>query len=204
MDIQDLVRLINNSPADGIIDCSRKDLSGICLSGWNLEKFIFTEANLSNSNLPFCRMGLSTCHANFTGSNLRNTNWGTTIAQGANFSRANLTQANFEKADLNQAIFRGAVMTNAKLNGAEIAGCKNLAKIGPIGSRDDFLYGVSDWENDRLVIMFKTGCFFGSQRAFEKNILIKHGRFSPVAMEYFSAISLIKRLLNNRSRNPRQ
>jgi uncharacterized protein YjbI with pentapeptide repeats len=102
---KDLKRLLDTNK------CYHCDLSGLDLSGKNLDK-----ADLEG--------------ADFTGSNLEKTDLRGAILKGAAFVNANLKMANLKEADLYKADFSGADLTGADLNGAKTDGTKFDDAIG--------------------------------------------------------------------------
>ena len=75
---------------------------------------------------------------------------------------------------------------------AQIWGDAYYLSISPIGSRQSTLTATIN-KNGGIDVL--TGCYFGSLKDFERQVIMKHGK-NEYAKEYEAAIDLIKAKLN--------
>ena len=99
------------------------NLEGINLEDSILSGSFFIATNLKKANLKRVRFQVGGCRANFTDtdlsqSDLSNANLSGIILINANFTGANLTNANLSKTDLTRANFTEAELTGVNLNEA--------------------------------------------------------------------------------------
>ena len=106
---------------------------------------------------------------------------------GADLRGADLRGADLTRAYLTGADLRGADLRGADLTGADLRGADGIIVVGPIGSRQDFLYAVQHKD----VVMVKTGCFWGDISHFEKSVSEKH-EGNNYGKAYAAAITFIK------------
>src|SRR5574341_1549430 len=105
----------------------------------------------------------------------------------ANLREADLLGANLREADLRGADLRGANLRGATLSGADLRGARAILLVAPIGSRRDCLIiNVIKTE-----LMFKTGCFYGTEKEFRAAIKRAHGNNAQSKI-YAHAIRLAK------------
>lgn len=86
------------------ISCSRCNLRGISLPGWNFSGGSFWDSDLSGANLS----GANLSRTNFDGANLSSANLTKANLSGASFTMANLRNANLTSADLTSTTFNWA------------------------------------------------------------------------------------------------
>ena len=172
---------------------SRANLSGADLSRANLSGADLSEANLSRADLS----GADLYRANLSGANL----------SGANLSRANLYMANLYRANLSGANLSGANLSETYLDRADLSGTNlsgaNLSEtlkvkengrhlfLGPIGSRKSQLFVVETESG----LVFKTGCFCGTQKQFVKAVDNTHGD-STHGKNYMLAVDFVIKFFN--------
>src|SRR5574341_438913 len=90
---------------------------------------------------------------------------------GANLREADLREADLSGATLSEATLSGATLRGATLSGADLRGARAILLVAPIGSRRDCLIiNVIKTE-----LMFKTGCFYGTEKEFRAAIKRAHG-----------------------------
>src|SRR5574341_1549954 len=136
------------------------------------------EANLREADL----LGANLREADLREADLREAN-----LRGANLSGANLREANLRGANLSVANLRGATLSGATLSGADLRGARAILLVAPIGSRRDCLIiNVIKTE-----LMFKTGCFYGTEKEFRAAIKRAHGNNAQSKI-YAHAIRLAK------------
>src|SRR5574341_65540 len=136
------------------------------------------EANLREADL----LGANLREADLRGADLR----GATLS-GANLSGANLSVAYLSGATLSGATLSGATLSGATLSGADLRGARAILLVAPIGSRRDCLIiNVIKTE-----LMFKTGCFYGTEKEFRAAIKRAHGNNAQSKI-YAHAIRLAK------------
>ena len=91
------------------------NLSGLNLSGANLEKANLSGLNLSGANLREANLsGASLEKANLSGANLSGANLSGADLRRANLSRANLHGADLEEAYLSEADLSGAIWVDGR------------------------------------------------------------------------------------------
>src|SRR5574341_445001 len=121
------------------------------LLGANLREADLREADLREANLR---------GANLSGANLRE----------ANLRGANLSVAYLSGATLSGATLSGATLSGATLSGADLRGARAILLVAPIGSRRDCLI----INVIKIELMFKTGCFYGTEKEFRAPIKMAH------------------------------
>src|SRR5574341_560493 len=130
--------------------------------------------------------------ANLREADLREADLREANLRGANLSGANLREANLRGANLSVANLRGATLIGAdlretNLSGADLRGARAILLVAPIGSRRDCLIiNVIKTE-----LMFKTGCFYGTEKEFRAAIKRAHGNNAQSKI-YAHAIRLAK------------
>lgn len=138
------LRYLITRPVTCIPDCIGMNLIGRDLSGLNLAKTNFVEAQLQGVDLNGVNLyEADLSGANLTGANLRNANLNDAKLIGANLSRAdlggsslfganlsgaNLTEADLTKVDLTETTLSGASFAKARLTDANLQNA-NLAGI---------------------------------------------------------------------------
>src|SRR5574341_825180 len=106
---------------------------------------------------------------------------------GANLREADLREADLREANLRGANLSGANLRGATLSGADLRGARAILLVAPIGSRRDCLIiNVIKTE-----LMFKTGCFYGTEKEFRAAIKRAHGNNAQSKI-YAHAIRLAK------------
>src|SRR5574341_180493 len=136
------------------------------------------EANLREADLR----GANLRGATLLGADLRETD-----LRWANLSEANLSVAYLSGATLSGATLSGATLSGATLSGADLRGARAILLVAPIGSRRDCLIiNVIKTE-----LMFKTGCFYGTEKEFRAAIKRAHGNNAQSKI-YAHAIRLAK------------
>jgi len=101
-------------------------------------------------------------------------------------ARADLSGADLSGADLRGAYLRGAYLSGADLSGKTLAGRRPYLAIGPIGSREDYLYAYITTEG----LYVEAGFFFGSRDEFADQVREHHGD-NEHGQEYAAALALI-------------
>src|SRR5574341_642745 len=125
--------------------------------------------------------------ADLLGANLREANLREADLREANLRGANLSGANLREANLRGATLSGATLSGATLSGADLRGARAILLVEPIGSRRDCLIiNVIKTE-----LMFKTGCFYGTEKEFRAAIKRAHGNNAQSKI-YAHAIRLAK------------
>jgi len=102
----------------------------------------------------------------------------------ANLSRADLSGAILSRADLSGANLSDANLSGADLYGANLSRAQGIILIGPIGSRDDFIY----LHLSKTGLMFKAGCKYLSESELIAEVEKTHGNNSH-AQAYRAAIA---------------
>ena len=113
---------------------------------------------------------------------------GDSAGERANLEGAYLEGANLRGANLRGANLEGAYLEGAYLEGANLRGANNIIAIGPIGSRDDFIFAVKHEKS----IMVKTGCFWGTLAEFKTKVKDTHND-NEYAQAYAAAIVFIRK-----------
>src|SRR5574341_1244554 len=141
------------------------------------------EANLREADL----LGANLREADLREADLREANLRGANLSGANLREANLRGANLSVAKLSGATLSGATLSGATLRGADLRGARAILLVAPIGSRRDCLIiNVIKTE-----LMFKTGCFYGTEKEFRAAIKRAHGNNAQSKI-YAHAIRLAK------------
>jgi hypothetical protein len=135
--------------------------------------------------------GTSLYGANLGGANLGGANLGEADLRGANLGGANLRGAdlrgaNLGGANLGGANLGGANLGGANLRGADLRGAKGILILGPLGSRQDFLYVIRTGEG----WMCKTGCWWGTSTELRQRVLEVHAG-SLWQRQYVAALDLL-------------
>ena len=95
-------------------------------------------------------------------------------------------RAALEVAVKAKAYLRGADLSGAYLSGKTLAGLRPYLAIGPIGSREDYLYAYITTTG----LYVEAGCFFGTRDEFAERVQESHGDNSH-GQEYTAALALI-------------
>src|SRR5574341_210678 len=136
------------------------------------------EANLRGANLS---------EANLREANLRGANLSVANLRGATLLGADLRETDLRWANLSEANLSVAYLSGATLSGATLRGARAILLVAPIGSRRDCLIiNVIKTE-----LMFKTGCFYGTEKEFRAAIKRAHGNNAQSKI-YAHAIRLAK------------
>src|SRR5574341_641197 len=118
---------------------------------------------------------------------LREANLREADLRGANLREADLREADLREANLRGANLSGANLRGATLSEADLRGARAILLVAPIGSRRDCLIiNVIKTE-----LMFKTGCFYGTEKEFRAAIKRAHGNNAQSKI-YAHAIRLAK------------
>ena len=169
-------------------DLTDADLSGATLADADLTDADLTGATLAGADLA----GADLARANLTGADLTD----------AHLSSVNLTGATLTGADLSGADLADATLADAKVGAGDdeavLVGSRPIVKIGPIGSRNDWL--LVFWCGDAGV-RISTGC---QQQITEAYFLARladaHGEGEQAnihAKHYIEALAFAKRLLKD-------
>ena len=166
-----------------------------------IEAAVKADANLSGAYLADANLsGAYLADANLSGAYLADAN-----LSGADLSDADLSDADLSGANLSGADLSGAYLADANLSGAKVGagddeaalvGSRPIVKVGPIGSRNDWL--LVFWCGDAGV-RISTGCQQQITEAyFLERLAEAHGegeRANIHAKHYIEALALAKRLL---------
>jgi uncharacterized protein YjbI with pentapeptide repeats len=114
---------------------------------------------------------------------------------------ADLSGADLSGADLSGADLSGADLSGADLSGAVLRGAIGIALAGPLGSRGDFLYGVSGHHDTPDGLMWKAGCRWCDTPALLAAIAETHDD-GQYAREYLAAMAFIAARLGVGERAP--
>ena len=197
-------------------DLTDADLTGAYLAGADLAGADLARANLTGADLSSVSLG----RANLGGAGLSSVNLSRANLTGADLARANLTGADLTDAHLSSVNLTGATLTGATLTGADLSGAdladatladakagagddeavlvgsRPIVKIGPIGSRNDWL--LVFWCGDAGV-RISTGCQQQITEAyFLERLAEAHGEGEQAnihAQHYLEALAFAKRLL---------
>ena len=187
---------LNDSDIDTWTDLSGADLSNISAYGAD-----FSSGNFSNV--------ADLSGADFTGVNLRNTNFDGLDLTGVNFKSATLDNANFGNSNLSGADFGGTVVTNVNWFGANIDGANFYNAVyvsdmpviidngyifaGSVGSYvmdEDFSVAAVNSEEDSDLI---TPDFLGTNTsAILDNLLSVHGESLAQASDGTGTLSMMQ------------
>ena len=127
--------------------------------------------------------------ANLRGANLRGANLGGADLRGANLYGADLGGANLGDANLGDANLGGADLYGANLGeGRKLAGERPFVKVGPIGSRQDYLLAFTTESG----LFIRTGCFFGTDKEFATKLKETHAD-NTHGEEYKAALAFIRK-----------
>lgn len=109
----------------------------------------------------------------------------------------NLNLATFRSCQLDHANFMGCHAKSFDAYGCDFSFAHNMMYIGPIGSRNDFLYVIRNLDgNYRPYLMFKTGCFYGTEKEFAMASFKAHFLKRPqIWRAYRLAVNLAKTAL---------
>ena len=163
---------------------------GISLKEANLQGARLTGAELANADLQdACLVG-----ANLLGACLAGANMHRTDLRWACLYDAGLMDVNLKGAD-----FFGAILGSTKLYDAKLACVRNMLILGPMGSREDFLYAVRGPKGVKV----QAGCCFKSIRDFLKEVDEKHGD-NEHARNYRAAAEMIKAWAENTGGQPQE
>lgn len=143
-------------------------LPGIHLQGTRLSEVIFSD-NIARRSL-FTDATASACTFDYT-------DFSFTDFNGFNCSNCSFDSANLEFTTWN-AGYSGNLATCSFRN---VRGAVAFSKVG---SREDTLLVVRFGN----MLMYKTGCFWGTKEDFEERIRETHGRFNGYAAEYRKCI----------------
>ena len=177
-------------------DLTDADLTGANLTGAYLADADLTDADLTGAYLAGAYLaGAYLADADLAGADLARAN-----LTGADLARANLTGADLTDAHLSSVNLTGATLTGAKVGAGDdeavLVGSRPIVKIGPIGSRNDWL--LVFWCGDAGV-RISTGC---QQQITEAYFLARladaHGEGEQAnihAQHYIEALAFAKRLL---------
>jgi hypothetical protein len=132
--------------------------------------------------------------ANLSGADLSGADLSWADLSGANLSGANLSGADLSWADLSWANLSGANLSGANLSGADLSGASidkkwRVTTIAPIGSEHGQLCTIDN--QDGRGIVYKRGCFVGTEAEFIAAIAKKHGG-TAIEREYLAAIAFVK------------
>jgi hypothetical protein len=114
---------------------------------------------------------------------------GLAYLSGANLSGADLSWADLSWANLSGANLSGANLSGADLSGASIDKKWRVTTIAPIGSEHGQLCTIDN--QDGRGIVYKRGCFVGTEAEFIAAIAKKHGG-TAIEREYLAAIAFVK------------
>ena len=166
----------------------------------NLARTYLADADLTDADLTDADLsGAYLADADLTDADLT----GATLT-GADLAGADLARANLTGADLTDADLTGATLTDAKAGAGDdeavLVGSRPIVKIGPIGSRNDWL--LVFWCGDAGV-RISTGC---QQQITEAYFLARladaHGEGEQAnihAQHYIEALAFAKRLLKDQA-----
>lgn len=118
--------------------------------------------------------------------------------------KAELAYVNFNSCLMDHCEFTGASIRLMDLKYCRTDSLSGMMVIGPIGSRWDMLYAVKHFDNEYVpFLMFKTGCFYGTEREFRKAIRERHKDINPeIVKSYYGAIAAAKYPLLNQRYKP--
>ena len=154
------------------------------------------DADLARANLTDAYLA----RANLTGANLAGADLADAHLSSVNLTGANLTGATLAGADLSGADLANATLAGAKVGAGDdeavLVGSRPIVKIGPIGSRNDWL--LVFWCGDAGV-RISTGCQQQITEAyFLERLAEAHGEGEQAnihAQHYLEALAFAKRLL---------
>ena len=158
------------------------------------------DADLARANLTDAYLA----RANLTGANLAGADLADAHLSSVNLTGANLTGATLAGADLSGADLANATLAGAKVGAGDdeavLVGSRPIVKIGPIGSRNDWL--LVFWCGDAGV-RISTGCQQQITEAyFLERLAEAHGEGEQAnihAQHYLEALAFAKRLLKDQA-----
>ena len=164
-------------------DLSRADLYGADLRGANLRGANLRGANLRGAYLRYANLsGADLRYADLRGANLRYAN-----LSGAYLSSADLSSADLSSADLRRADLSGADLCDALIaDSVRLTGERPICTVGPIGSREDVLFG---FRTDRGPYV-RAGCWIGTIDDFRARVAEVH-RDTRHRRDYDAACALL-------------
>jgi hypothetical protein len=155
------------------------DLYGADLRGANLRGANLRSANLRSANLR---------GADLYGTDLRGANLYGADLRGADLRSANLRGANLRSANLRSANLRSADLRGANENIPEKLTIKDFILVQGLGSQDRTTYF---FDTKEIGIIVQCGCFYGTEKAFEKQVKETHGT-GQYAKEYLTMLKVVK------------
>ncbi|HXH10351.1 MAG TPA: pentapeptide repeat-containing protein [Alphaproteobacteria bacterium] len=173
-------------PSGRRADLSHADLSHADLRGADLRGAVLRGADLRDAVLRGADLtGADLSHADLTGADLRDA-----VLRGADLSYAVLKNTNLNHAVLSRADLRRADLMGADLheNWQAVEAYRDLLWVGPLGSRNDFLF--VNLREGRLI----AGCWEGTVEAFVAQVVATHGA-SVYAREYAATVDYLRALV---------
>lgn len=116
---------------------------------------------------------------------------------GAYLYKATLIDTLIYDSDLSGCNFMGASINSLRISGCDLDHIKNMMIMGPMGSREDWLYIVRHLNREyKPYLMFKTGCFCGRLGSFRKAVREKYRNKNWfLYRSYFGAMAVAQNTL---------
>ena len=125
---------------------------------------------------------------NLRGANLRGANLYGANLRGANLYGTDLRGANLYGTDLYGANLYGSDLRGANKNTPEKLTIKDFMLVQGLGSQNRTTYF---YNTEEIGIVVQCGCFFGTEKAFKKQVKETHGT-GQFAKEYLEMIKVVK------------